>query len=55
MTGVRPQGVIVRCENLTTGQEVTIQNGTRSWNCEGAGLLVRSGDRLRHTVIEQAD
>jgi hypothetical protein len=55
LTGVRPKGVIVRCENLTTGQEVTIQNSTRSWNCEAAGLLVRTGDRLQQIVIEQAD
>jgi hypothetical protein len=42
-------GVILRntvCQNLTTGQEVTLNAPVPPWDCEAAGLAVTAGDRV---------
>jgi hypothetical protein len=53
VTGISPQRVV--CTNLTTGQQVRIEDGARSWNCEGAGLDVNPGDQIRQTAIGRAN
>jgi hypothetical protein len=45
----------VICRNLTTKKAKVIRvrspEGTRSWDCERAGLVVNSGDKIQVTVI----
>lgn len=53
VTGVNPRRVI--CRNLTTGQTITIQLNSASWDCETAGLGVNAGDRIQQTVTGRAD
>ena len=54
VTGVIP--TIIRCENNTTGQSVSVPlPDNREWDCEEAGLTVSPGDRIRQRVIGQAD
>jgi hypothetical protein len=53
VTGVNPRRVV--CRNLTTMQTVIIQDGSRSWDCEAAGLVVHTGDRIQQTVRGLAD
>jgi hypothetical protein len=53
ITGVNPRLVV--CKNLTTRQTIIIQDGSRSWNCEAAGLVVHPGDRIQQTVTGPAD
>jgi hypothetical protein len=53
VSGVNPQRVV--CRNLTTMQTIIIQDGSRSWNCEAAGLAAHSGDSLELTVRGLAD
>jgi hypothetical protein len=36
----------VVCENVTTGQEVTLSAPVPPWDCEAAGLGVTPGDRV---------
>jgi hypothetical protein len=38
------------CRNVTTGQQVTLSNPAPTWDCEVAGLLVSSGDRVTMQV-----
>ncbi|MCB1667138.1 MAG: fibro-slime domain-containing protein [Pseudomonadales bacterium] len=42
----------VICENLTSGQKVTIKDvGEKStWDCSSAGLLTQAGDRVKETL-----
>lgn len=53
VTGVTPTRVI--CRNLTTRKTVILRDGTRSWDCEAAGLTVNPGDRIQQTVTGTAD
>jgi hypothetical protein len=53
VTGLTPKRVV--CWNLTTQKSVVIADGTKSWDCEEAGLRVRSGDRLLITISGRAD
>jgi Putative Ig domain len=47
--GMPPRAV--RCSNVTTGRAVRIGlNGTASWDCEPAGLIVNSGDWVALTI-----
>jgi hypothetical protein len=38
------------CQNVTTGQVVTLSKPAAPWDCEAAGLGVRSGDHVRLRV-----
>jgi hypothetical protein len=51
--GVSPRRVV--CWNLTTRRIIVIADGEKSWDCEGAGLRVRPGDRLLITISGRAD
>ncbi len=52
--GLTPR--IAQCDNVTTGEQVSIQlNGDESWDCEGAGLVVNPGDRISQRVIGTAN
>lgn len=51
VTGVNQR--TVTCQNLTTGQSVSLGNRA-SWNCEAGGLRVNPGDRIRQTVTGTA-
>ena len=53
VAGVRPMKV--SCKNVTTGQMVIIRGNARSWDCEAAGLVVNSGDRIQQTITGTAD
>jgi hypothetical protein len=53
VTGVNPRRVV--CRNLTTMQTVIIEDGSRSWDCAAAGLVVHTGDRIQLTVRGLAD
>jgi hypothetical protein len=53
ITGVNPNRVV--CRNLTTMQTVIIQDGSRSWDCQAAGLMVHTGDNIQQTVRGLAD
>lgn len=45
-----------RCENRSTGQRVNIRlQGENTWDCEAAGLRVRTGDKLLQGVIGVAE
>lgn len=44
VTGVTPRTVV--CENVTTGQEVTLSAPESPWDCEAAGLGVTPGDHV---------
>jgi hypothetical protein len=44
VTGVTLRTVI--CQNLTTGQEVTLSAPVSPWDCEAAGLGVTPGDQV---------
>ena len=48
VTGLTPHPVT--CQNVTTGQVVTLNAPTLPWDCEAAGLGVRSGDQVRLRV-----
>jgi predicted outer membrane repeat protein len=56
VTGVTLRTVI--CQNLTTGQEVTLSAPVPPWDCEAAGVAITSGDRaalrLRGPVKREA-
>ncbi len=41
----------VTCQSQATGQVVSILQPSGAWDCEAAGLVVNSGDRLRQIVI----
>jgi hypothetical protein len=54
VTGVSPRRVI--CQNITTGQRVTIPlRGAMSWDCEAAGLVVNTGDTIIQRVVGTAN
>jgi hypothetical protein len=54
VTGMTPRWV--RCQNMSTKQTVvTIGELGTVWNCEAAGLVVSTGDRVRMTVEGTAD
>jgi len=53
VTGVNPERVV--CRNLTTMQTVIIEDGSRSWDCTAAGLVVHTGDSIRLIVQGLAD
>lgn len=53
ITGVSPSRVV--CINVTRKQMVQIQDGTTSWNCDAAGLVVNLRDRILQTVLGRAD
>jgi hypothetical protein len=36
----------VVCQNVATGQEVTLSDPVSPWDCEAAGLAVTSGDQV---------
>lgn len=42
----------VVCNNITTGQSVVIEpmNGAATWDCEQAGLVVSSGDKVEEIL-----
>jgi len=44
VTGLTPQTAV--CQNVTTGQEVTLSAPVAPWDCEAAGLGVSEGDRV---------
>lgn len=44
----------VTCDNLTTGQRVTIRDKTPRWDCAAAGLVVAAGDQVVQTVNGRA-
>jgi hypothetical protein len=44
VTGFTPQ--TVTCENVTTGQAVTLSDLATSWDCEAAGLAVTTGNQV---------
>jgi hypothetical protein len=44
VTGFTPQTVV--CQNVTTGQVVTLSDPVSPWDCEAGGLGVSSGDRV---------
>jgi hypothetical protein len=44
VTGLTPQTVV--CQNVTTGQEVTLSAPVPPWDCEAAGVAITSGDRV---------
>jgi hypothetical protein len=44
VAGVTPQ--TVSCQNITTGQQVTLSDHATAWDCETAGLGVTAGDRV---------
>jgi hypothetical protein len=56
VTGVTLRTVV--CQNLTTGQEVTLSAPVPPWDCEAAGVAITSGDqvavRLRGPVQQNA-
>jgi hypothetical protein len=48
VTGLTPQTVL--CQNVTTGQAVTLSDHATSWDCEAAGLGVIGGDQVAMRV-----
>jgi hypothetical protein len=44
VTGLTPHTVV--CQNVSTGQAVTLSDPASPWDCEAAGLEVRAGDRV---------
>jgi hypothetical protein len=48
VAGLAPRSVT--CQNLTTGQAVTLNAPASPWDCEAAGLRVRPRDQLRLRV-----
>jgi hypothetical protein len=48
VAGLTPQSVT--CQNLTTGQEVTLGHPASPWACEAAGIAVTAGDQVRLRV-----
>lgn len=52
-TGVTPRRA--RCQNRTTGQQVSIPLTDASWDCTAAGLLASPGDTVIQTVLGLAD
>jgi hypothetical protein len=46
--GLNPR--TVACKNLTTTQEVTINDHATAWNCEAAGLQISAGERVAMVV-----
>jgi len=53
-TGTR--SLLVRCQNVTTGQSVNIPLGGRdTWNCSAAGLTISPGDSIMELLIGTAD
>jgi hypothetical protein len=53
VTGVNPNRVV--CRNLTTLQTIIIQDGSRSWDCQAAWLVVHTGDSIQQIVRGLAD
>lgn len=53
VTGVKPS--TVTCRNTTTGKSVTINGQARSYDCQAAGLIVRTGDSVVLTIKGKAD
>ena len=54
VTGV--SSTTVRCDNTSTGRGVFFDlNGGSSWDCEAAGLQVRTGDSIIQSVLGTAD
>jgi hypothetical protein len=49
VTGVNP--IAITCRNETSGVEMTIADGTTSWDCEEMGLFIQTGD----TIIMRID
>ena len=48
--------VVVRCQNVTTGQSVNLPlSGRDSWNCATAGLTISPGDSIVELLIGSAD
>jgi hypothetical protein len=47
----------VRCYNVSTDRRVSIRltRGTTTWDCEAAGLRVRTGDEIRQAVQGRAE
>lgn len=51
--GMEVRGMRVRsvsCQNLTSGQRVTLTDGDEQWDCAAAGLSYVAGDSLLQTV-----
>ncbi len=48
VSGLTPQTVV--CQNVSTGQAVTLSDHTTSWDCEAAGLRVTVGDQVAMRV-----
>jgi hypothetical protein len=44
VTGVTPRTVV--CQNVTTGQEVTLSAPVSPWDCDAAGLVITSGNQV---------
>jgi hypothetical protein len=44
VTGLTPRTAV--CQNVTTGQEVTLSAPASPWDCEAAGLGVTAGDQV---------
>lgn len=44
VTGMTPTAVF--CQNLTSGQELTISTNAKSWDCEALGLVVDTGNTV---------
>jgi hypothetical protein len=44
VTGLTPHTAV--CENVTTGQEVTLSDPVSPWDCEAAGFRVTAGDEV---------
>jgi hypothetical protein len=44
VTGVTPRTVV--CQNVTTGQEVTLSAPVSPWDCEAAGVVITSGNQV---------
>jgi hypothetical protein len=53
VVGLSPQQII--CNNLTTGQRVTVRSPLRAWDCKASGLTVNTGDRVRFTITGVAE
>lgn len=52
MKGFMPKGFSVECQNITTGQNITLTSNT--FNCEAAGLVVSPKDTIHINVDGKA-
>lgn len=54
VTGMSPTTGTVTCQNLTQPRRktvrITLPAGVESWNCNQAGLVVNSGDKIKQTI-----